>query len=578
MTLYDYAWSRIFEITQKQPANLRMLLTNKIEYPKLIQDELGYTVILSKPKKKHNGYTLHGFDFTASEQAAVLQMLCASIYHLGLHVISSDFRIYRNWSKNKDLTKANFTKSIVEDAAVNAYLKIYWPNIRPIFSNANAFLYQKLKPLEELTMSSQSICQAVISRKLTGNIKGKSSKDITQDSASILSSLNELGDNIYQKSIDLGTKTDQVSIIKPSDTTQERLDTADRIWEILSTKGPFFEFPALPYGEYWGDSKVFTNNLNLAKNYSEVLKSTYATLDIDFVKEEYTKYHKRFTEEAIQIFEAQENYSDRMNKIVKKYLNFGQNLHFKSYSIPNEDFSEYSRKRSKMVGQIRRILEEVIKVKQAVDENSLEEAGAVDLQAAIQVLSSNSPRKDIFIKDENIQKSESWAILVDSSLSLGMTNGDAKSIAICLAEVAKEIFSHRDSWGLFSFNDTYQIIKDFHEPYSNRSRAKIGGLQSGGLSLLPDAIELTAKALVKTSEDVKLLLIITDGIPTGYEDIDLRFTEILDKISKSNLNPIIIGLGNDRVKRLMKNSFSVENNYELMKKFVNVYLDIHSTN
>lgn len=575
MTLYDYAWSRLFEITQLSPSNLKMLLTNKINHSRLLVEKEGYIVVLAKPQKKNGYYTLHGFDFSDSDQVSVLQMFTASLYHLGIHAISTDFEIYHDWSKNKDSDIANYAKSLVEDKAVDAYLKIYWPNLRPIFSYANAISYQMLKPVNKMTSPSQSLSQVILSKKLTGQIKGDPSNNIIKNANKIIAILNKLENTIIEKNEKLKINPTQNTRIETSETTKERIDAVSAIWEILSNTDFYSPIVFLPYGEYWGESSAFMKKINLDTDNSEIMESAYHSLNMDFVKEEYFKHQARFADESIQVFDDQETYDARVNKKVQQYAELGKNLRFKSYNMPNEDYSEYSRKRNQMAGQIRRIQDEVRKVKQDTDENPFEECGGVDLQTAIQVISSDSPRRDIFIKEEILQKSESWAILIDSSLSLKMLNSDVKSIAVCLAEVAHEMLPHQDSWGLFSFNDTYQIIKDFYEPYSNRSRAKIGGLQHKGLSLLPDAIELTAKALAKTSEDIKLLLIITDGVPVGYDEINQKFIKSLEMANRANLNPIIIGVGTD-VKGLLKASFSVENTFDMMKKFVKVYQEVQS--
>lgn len=577
MTLYDYAWSRLFEITQLSSSNLKMLLTNKTNYSKLLFDKSGYVIVLAKPQKKKKYYILHGFIFPSSAEGTVMHMFAASLYHLGIHVISSDFGIYKEWSNDKNIHIANYAKSLVEDTVADSYLKIYWPSLIPIFSYANAISYTMLNPVNKISSTGTSLSSTILSLKLTGKIKGTPSNDIIQKSKEIMNILKELDNQILEKSRPSKEYNSQKTRIKPSETKNERINAVSDIWEILSNNDYFSTITNLPYGEYGGESYCFKNNIDLAFDHSQIIESTYNILDMDYLENDYLKHQTRFAEESTQVFDDQEIYDERVYKKIKQYATWGRNLHFKSYNMPNEDYSEYWRKRSSMAGQIRRIQEEVRKIKQVTDENPLEESGAVDLQAAIQVLSSGSPRRDIFIKDEILQKSESWAILIDSSLSLKMQKGDVKSIAVCLAEVAKEMLPHQDSWGLFSFNDTYQIIKDFYEPYSNRSRAKIGGLQHRGLSFLPDAIELTSKALLKTSEDIKLLLIITDGIPSGYTEISEKFIKNIEMAKKANLNPIIIGVGNE-VKELKNANFMVNNTFDMMKKFVNVYQQVQSLN
>ncbi|MEE9586370.1 MAG: vWA domain-containing protein [Nitrososphaerales archaeon] len=574
MSLYDHAWSRTFEIAQKKPAELKLLLSSRLDHPRLIRNNEGYSIVLAKPRKKNSGgYTLHGLDFPEPERGALLQMFNASIYHLAIHTVSSDYTIYRKWSENKERHTANITKSLVEDAAADAYLKAYWSGIRPIIAYANALTYIRLRSAEKNSRSEGSIYQAVLSLRLTGMIKEKTSKKNTDDAENIMRILADLEKSIYERCVEKRSDTAPGGRLEPSATAQERLDSATNIWEVLHNSNSPTEILALPYGEDWGGNGAFNKGIDLGRRFTDILKAAYSRLDIEFVEEEFSKEQARCLDEAIQVFEAQAAYDARMRRSLKQYMKLGQDLHFKSYCIPVEDYSEYARVRSKLAGPIRRILDELRKVKQAPDESPLEDSGAVDLQAAIQVMSSGSMRNDIFVKEELLQKSEAWGILIDSSLSLGLFEGDVRSIAVCLAEVAKNMISTPDSWGLFAFNDTFQIIKDVYEPFSNSSRAKIGGLQHKGLSFLPDAIELTAKALAKTSEDIKILLIITDGVPVGYSSIEQKFIESIKKAQKFNITPIIIGIGNKNVKRLLKTSCTVENTYEMMNQFVKLYLE-----
>ncbi len=572
MSLYEYAWSRTFEITQKKPAELKLLLSSRLDHSRLIRDDVGYRIVLAKPRKKSpTGYFLHGLRFPMSEQGAVLQMFSGSIYHLGIHVVSSDYSIYGKWSEDKDRHVARFIRGLIEDTAADAYLKAYWRGLRSIIAFANALSFMRLKAVDRRIPSSLSTFQAVLSLRLGGVVKGRPSKKDINDAKKVVDILTGLECSIYEKC--RGSKSDLnlESRLEPTATAQERLDAASDIWEILRFGNSPMETLGCPYGDDGGKSSVFGERIDFGVKYDDVLRAAYSRLDMDFDEEEFSKERSRFADEAIQVFDAQEVYDSRMRRRLGEYVKMGQGLHFKAFSVPVEDYSEFMRVRGRLAGSIRRVLDELSKVKQVNEESTLEESGAVDLQAAIQVMASENTRNDIFVKEELLQKSESWAILIDSSLSLGLFKGDVKSIAVCLAEVAKNMISKPDSWGLFAFNDTFQIIKDIDEHYSNRVRAKIGGLQHSGLSLLPDAIELTAKALSKTSEDVKILLIVTDGVSVGYSGIEERFMKSIGRARRDNVMPIIIGIGNKNVKRLLKTSCTVENTHDLMNQFVKIY-------
>ncbi|MCL4436602.1 MAG: VWA domain-containing protein [Thaumarchaeota archaeon] len=582
MSFYDYASTRLFEITQKSPADLKLLLSSQEEHPRLLRNENGYKIILPKPVKiKTGAFLLHGAEFPEDERAPLLQMFTASVYHLGIHVVASDFTIYEKWSRKKDRYLAGFAKSLVEDAAVDAYLRAYWPGLRSVIAYANANSYVRLRGAGDQEIPhGLALHQDVLSRQLIGSCKG-AALETSKDAENIMNILADLERSIgkwFEAREGEESKPGSKGRLPPRATEQDRLEAASKIWEILHGKDSPLETPSPPYCDYWGGNSLFNSPFSFEENHIDVLKVSYSRMDLNVVEEEFMKEQTGFKEEADRIFDVEFVNSGRVEKALKQYNEMGAGLNFRSYVIPAEDYSEYIRTRGILAGAIRRILDETRKIKQVQDDNPLEEAGALDLQAAIQVIASQSARNDIFMKEEVLQKSEAWAILVDASLSLRMFELDVRSIAVCLAEVAKDLVSSPNSWGLFAFNDTYQIVKDFYEPYSNKSRAKIGGLKHSGLSYIPDAVELTTKALAKTGEDVKVLLLVTDGVPLGYPGIEQRLKDSFAKARASNVTPVVIGLGNQKVKQIFKPnpSCSIDGAAELMKQFVKMYFEMQS--
>ncbi len=567
----------MFEVTQKNPIDLSLQLTGRDDYPLLLRDEGGHKVILPKPRRTRAGaFLLHGCEFPESARGPLLQEFNASILHLGMHVCASDYTIYKKWAEKKDRYLAKFVKSIVEDAAADAYLKSYLPGIRSIIAYANAISHLRLREAGDAQLpSGLSLHQAVLSLQLIGVQKGEHTEE-AEDAKKIADILTNLERSIVKQCKETDCKTDQKGRLEPRITEQERLKAASEIWEILKDNASPLEIPSRPYGEYWGGNSLFDLAIPLEENHSEVLKAAYGHLDLSFVEEEFAEEQTNFEAEAVRVLETESTIERKMERALKEYNKMGAELKFRNYGIPPEDYTQYIKARGLLAGSIRRILDETRKVKQCPEESPLEESGGLDLQAAIQVLASQSVRNDIFVKEEIQQKSEAWAILIDASISLRMFELDVRSIAVCLAEVAKDLITSPNSWGLFAFNDTFQVVKDFYETYSNRGRAKIGGLRHSGLSYIPDAIDLAAKALSKTSEDVKVLLIVTDAVPLGYAGIEERFKDSYAKVRASSIVPIIIGLGNSSIKRTLRPSCSIESAYELMRQFVKTYLEVRS--
>ena len=103
--------------------------------------------------------------------------------------------------------------------------------------------------------------------------------------------------------------------------------------------------------------------------------------------------------------------------------------------------------------------------------------GEVDLESAIQAVSSESHASDVFRSEESLRRDEAWSIVIDSSKSLELKKKQVRDIAICLSEIACDLIQ-KNSWACYSFDDNFHIIKDFLEPYdrtregSNRRSSK----------------------------------------------------------------------------------------------------------
>jgi nitric oxide reductase activation protein len=171
---------------------------------------------------------------------------------------------------------------------------------------------------------------------------------------------------------------------------------------------------------------------------------------------------------------------------------------------------------------------------------------------------------------------ESWAILVDASRSLNYFHGEVRGIVLCLAEVAKELLLDKTCWGVFAFSNKFYIVKDFSEVYTNRVRARIGGLNHSGLTYLPDGITLAAEAMKKRTEESQVLVVVSDFFPSGYENIEEELQDKVEKIEKSGIGIIGIGVKSRAVENYFRISCVVESPYELMKKFAKAFIEYSS--
>ena len=78
---------------------------------------------------------------------------------------------------------------------------------------------------------------------------------------------------------------------------------------------------------------------------------------------------------------------------------------------------------------------------------------------------------------------------------------------------------NQNSWGMYAFNNKFYVVKGFSERYRGRVRARIGGLTYGGFTYLPDAVLLAVQALTKRYERSRVLVVVSDFFPAGYEGL-----------------------------------------------------------
>jgi nitric oxide reductase activation protein len=126
----------------------------------------------------------------------------------------------------------------------------------------------------------------------------------------------------------------------------------------------------------------------------------------------------------------------------------------------------------------------------------------------------------------------------------------ALETVVILAESAGRVLLDMTSWSVFAFNDGFEIVKDFSEQYNSRVKARLGGLSFRGLSYMPDAIELTGRALAKRREELKVMLVISDGWPYGYTGIDSAASKVINNYVKAGMAVIGIGVQSRRMEGL----------------------------
>lgn len=586
MDLYEYTLLSSFDITKKKHDEVKVFLRDRITFPILDKDEEGEILCFAKPKRLSKGglgFLVWTFNSADSVHKALLwRLFKASIHHLSAHAVVSNFEAYANWAKDKDLNLATFAVTQVEDSVVNAYLRCYYPTHLVDYASANALSYISMKPLSTIRNDSLRTMTAILSVFSTGLSKGMLDNEAREDVGKAVSVLKETENSVHKE---LQEKTKMPKEENPLNHRNllfdQRAKTAEQIYNLLEGYGETSDVPSLPYTESHGRNMVF-NKISIPPEaeIEPVLKKALEMLDpsgsqpIDLVSE---LRGDSIQSEVAQIFSSWEAQEGQRQKIIEHYRMIGKGTHFKSFGFPEEDYTEYIRRRNILGSTVRRILEKLRLFRNIEGEDYRHEFGSLDLQEAVQVIASRSPRTDVFVREELQTQDEMWTILIDASYSLSFFTGEVLDVALCLAEVARKLMVNQNMWSMFAFNNGFYVIKDFSEPYANHIRARIGGLKHQGMTYLPDGLLLAAESLRRRMGDMKALVVVSDFFPSGYGEVDTALAESVKKIERSGIGVIGIGINSSAVKKYFRTNCVVENPYDLMKKFVKAFFEFSST-
>lgn len=259
------------------------------------------------------------------------------------------------------------------------------------------------------------------------------------------------------------------------------------------------------------------------------------------------------------------------SKILRRYEKYLKDLNFDSVVIPQGDFHNFSQIKENTLPLLRRIRQQLRMVANLVDEPKIDQIGYLNMQMAIQAIASEGQSTDIFERDEIKRVEEAWAILIDKSASMSLRFDQIKEFVVCVAESANDLAGKSDAWAMFSFDNNFQILKDFKERYNHEVQARIGSLENNGLSLLTDAIELTRRILSEDPREKKYIFVITDGHPSGYERINQNLAKIAKKLDVSGISLVAIGVSKSTSKRFKNSVRGSSDLRQLVSKFITAY-------
>ncbi len=549
----------------------KILISSKFRFPQFFHDKDCFVCIFPEPKiieneNEENLASLFGYDFPDDIEGKrqLIRLFRAAVFHLGAHVMSSRFEDYEDWRKGKDPRLANFVSSLLEDVNGIAYLSSLHHDKLVDLAFANTLALKRLYRTANFVNPATRIMAELLVRTHTGLIVAKTEEE--RRTVTRLASL------LYQfKHKALASFTTEKTSLR-----NEKLKIADEIYLAIEDTGTITETPFLPHTEELGPCSIFSPSL-LVK--SDVIIEDNFTKCLEFIDGSSSSSNgeqtlKKIAEaEASQVLDSWKRQKEKDKKIISQYEGFLSLTRFKSVEIPEQDYTEFLRVRAGCKSECRRLLASLLVARDAVDEDPRKLYGVLDLQEAIQVIASKSPRMDVFLLDENISKSYSWVILFDASKSMECIKDLALEILIILADAANEALLDPNSWGVYAFSDRLFVIKDFKERYNARVKSRIGGLKFEGFTYTPDALSFAGQVLRSRAESMRLVTIISDGWPFGYSGIKNSLSETVDSLTKCNVSLVGIGAQTRRMNSFFKSNCSVYTLRDLTKQFSNLYLE-----
>lgn len=565
----EYALSTLFA---KDLMKTKLLVSSRFSFPQLFKDDFGFVVAFPEPIIKtsiegEETISLVGYDFPADGQGKrhLGSLFRAIVFHMGAHVRSSNFEDYEDWKKAKDPRLTKFVISLIEDVKANAYISSQNPDKLVDLAFANALALRRTRRIDRLVNPATRTMMGLLLRVNTGLIQVKSTNE-----HAIIARLAPFLDQFKEKAV-------QSSADDNANLKDEKLRIADEIYRAIEKVGPITKVPFLPHTEEleasYIPSRSFWVNLDVALE--ESLKECLRFLGGDNSPSEDTEHtwKKTAEAEAVQVFETWRRQTDREEKILAKYENLLATTRFKSVEFPEQDYSEFLRAKSRCKSEAHRLMESLLVVRNAVDEDPRKLYGVLDLQEVIQVVASKSPRLDVFMLDENVGKSYSWIVLLDASESMKCLRDFALELFLMLADAANELVLDSTSWALYAFNDRFLVIKDPKERYNVRVKSRIGGIDFSGLTYMPDALSVAGQVVKAKSEHLRLIIIISDGWPYGYQDINAALSGILNTLQKGNIVVVGVGAKSRRMGFFFKPNCAVYTLRDLNKKFSTLYAE-----
>ena len=563
MGFLDYAWAVAL---QKDKKKVKILQDSSLDQPVLLPDNFGFTIKLPKVQfleGKQISYLGEKLTLNKMGKVKVGRLFRAAVLHLTTHTLVPLPKEKVAPSDSDSFTEA-FAKSIIRDVYVNAYLQAWYPDKFVDIAYANALFFQRIKPVERIFAASTKVMTALLSKINMGLVKGSLGTEEEQTVNTLFQDLMTLKETFLAS-----IAGEQVNLAELFD------EKVKSVIGLLEPFGPFLEAPSFPYTEQLGNCSIYTEaEVPLNSDFGSIFVQSLETLggSVPAVDNIEQCWRPEQEAEALQAFDSERYQKERREKMLSKISPYIPWTRLKAVEFPEEDYTQYLRAKSLVQGASRRLLDALRTAFDLLDEDPRQEIGQLDLAAVIQAIASNKPATDVFTMDEYLKQSFAWSIILDVSGSMKVRGEYARALAIAVAEAAKELMTDPTSWTFFGFSDRLYILKGTNESYSQRVRARIGGLRFEGLTYTPDAVHVAGKMLAKRFEEQRVLIVISDGLPYGYANMPVALMENVNELLNKGVIVIGIGVETDRMNNFFKLSSSIYKPKDLMKKFANVFV------
>jgi hypothetical protein len=486
----------------------------------------------------------------------------ASLFHLSLHAAFSDYRAYAPWAKGKDAGAATFAVSLVEDVHILSEARTKWAGVLADLAYASYLSALRMADPDDIDNSPLRLAAKLLLSS-AGVFASSGARLSREEDAEVLGVDERVRINVEEC----------VKGKSPEDKTLLE-KAAQEIYSAVSARGQLSEIPYFPFAEAHGTCDLFDGKLleHDQKKGESLLRSALARVGLS---EDTTAEDSLFLSEAQEILASTETTNLRLAKIRAYYEGLIAPTRLDSIEFPPGDYASFMRVRSELAGPIKNVRDQLMMVKNVLDDVAGHDAGAqLDTQAVMQVMATQSDRTDVFEQLQPSYKDEAWVILIDASKSIASFAQETRGIATCLAEVATKLMRQRTQWAMLSFNNSIQVIKDFSEEYGMTTKARIGGLTQRSTTLLPDALQVAHKALGTREAGVRILVVVSDGYPSGYNDIDKKLISVIKGFSKSDIYLMGVGVDSGAIKQYFPVNCVLSSPYEMMKTFAKSYFEL----